>query len=392
VDLVGPDLLAGLLWLHAAAWLGVLGLLATRWVRAGPVRRRRALPALLGTASAAAGAVLVPWHAVAAVLLLGWPTALLIGLLRDRLDRSAVADLVAELRLGAPDPAQLRAALARTLHDPSVELLDRVPGERPGRAVTPLERAGRVVGALVHDPALAAQPDLLRAVAAGAAMAVENERLHAEVDDRVREVEESRTRIVRAADNARAQVERDLQDGVQRRLAAVSLLLRLAQVQPAGPDDDVAPVLDEAGAELAAAIEALRELAGGLYPVLLADAGLGPALAALAERAPVPTTLTAVPEQRLPEAVEQAGYFVVAEVLERAARLDGVREVTVEATVADDRLHLVVTHDGADTAPMHGPADRIGALDGELSVRCGPDGTTVTADVPVGKSLPAFAG
>jgi signal transduction histidine kinase len=148
----------------------------------------------------------------------------------------------------------------------------------------------------------------------------------------------------------------------------------------------VVPVLDEAGGELAAAIEALRELAGGLYPVLLADAGLGPALAALAERAPVPTTLAAAPAQRLPEPAEQAGYFVVAEVLERAARLGGVREVTVEATVTDDRLHLVVAHDGADSAPMHGPADRVGALGGELDAHCGPGGTTVVAAVPIGKS------
>jgi signal transduction histidine kinase len=90
--------------------------------------------------------------------------------------------------------------------------------------------------------------------------------------------------------------------------------------------------------------------------------------------------------------VEQAGYFVVAEVLDRAARLDGVREVVVEAGVADGRLRLRVTHDGVDPEPLQGPADRVGALDGELAVRSGPGGTTVEAALPVGQTLPVLPG
>jgi signal transduction histidine kinase len=376
--------------LQALAWAAVLGLAVADRARMGAVRRRWALPTLLGAGPAAAGMVLAQLAPVAAALLLAWPVALLLGLLRSRLDRSAVADLVAELRVGAPAPAQLRAALARALHDPSVELVEQVPVARAGRAVTPLERHGRRVGALVHDPALAAEPELLHAVAAGAAIARENERLHAEIGERLREVEASRARIVEAADAARARVGRDLQDGVQQRLAAVTRTLRLAEARlSARSDADAGPdgaqgVLDEAGRELAGAIDALRELAGGIYPVLLADAGLGPALESLAGRAPVPTVVAAAPDGRLPEAVEQAGYFVVAEVLDRAARLDGVRGVVIEAGVAAGSLRLHVAHDGVDPEPLQGPADRVGALDGELTVRCGPTVTTVVATVPLG--------
>jgi signal transduction histidine kinase len=389
---VVPLTAAGPVWPQALAWTAVLGLAVADRARVGSVRRRAALPTLLAAPPAAAGLVLAQLAPVAAALLLAWPVALVLGQLRSRLDRSAVADLVAELRVGAPAPAQLRAALARALHDPTVELVDEVPVVPPGRAVTPLERRGRRVGALVHDPAL--EPELLRAVAAGAAIARENERLHVEIGERLREVEASRTRIVEAADAARARVGRDLQDGVQQRLAAVTSMLRLAGARSdADPGPDGAQdVLDEAGRELAGAIDALRELAGGVYPVLLADAGLGPALESLAARAPVPTVIAAAPDRRLPEAVEQAGYFVVAEVLDRAARLAGVRQVVIGAGAADGRLRLQVTHDGVDPEPLQGPADRVGALDGELAVSCGPAGTTVVVTLPVGQTLPVRPG
>jgi signal transduction histidine kinase len=379
-------------WAQVPAWAAVLGLAVADRARAGAVRRRAALPTLLAAAPAAAGVVLAQLAPVAAALLLAWPVALVLGLLRSRLDRSAVADLVAELRVGAPAPAHLRTALARALHDPTVELVEQVPAVPAGRAVTPLERHGRRIGALVHDPAL--EPELLRAVAAGAAIARENERLHVEIGERLQEVEASRARIVEAADAARARVERDLQDGVQQRLAAVTSMLRHAEARlGADPGSDgVRGELDEAGRELARAIDALRELAGGIYPVLLADAGLGPALESLAARAPVPTVVAAAPDGRLPEAVEQAGYFVVAEVLDRAARLAGVRRVVVEAGVADGRLRLEVTHDGVDPEPLQGPADRVGALDGELAVRRGPTGTTVVATLPAGQTLPLHPG
>jgi hypothetical protein len=167
-------------------------------------------------------------------------------------------------------------------------------------------------------------------------------------------------------------------------------MLRLAGTRTADDPGGVPGVLDEAGRELAGALDALRELAGGLYPVVLADAGLGPALESLAQRAAVPTVVASAPDGRLPEAVEQAGYFVVAEVLDRAARLDGVHEVVVEAGVAGGRLRLRVSHDAVDPGPMQGPADRVGALDGELTVRRGPAGTTVAATVPV-RANPARA-
>ncbi len=243
------------------------------------------------------GAVLA-W--AAQTVLVVWPIALLLGLLRSRLDRSAIATMMVELGSGVPVPDRLGAVLAKTLHDPSIEVAYWLPAEQQfvdsrghpvdvaasdGRAVTYLERDGSRIAALVHDASLTSEPEVVDAVAAGAGLAVENERLHAEVRAQLQDVRASRARIVEAGDAARRQIERDLHDGAQQRLVSVALALRLARAQLGGANpEELGTLLDEADAELAAALEELRELARGIYPVLLTDAGLGPALNSLAER------------------------------------------------------------------------------------------------------------
>ena len=134
----------------------------------------------------------------------------------------------------------------------------------------------------------------------------------------------SRARLVASADADRRRVERDLHGGAQQRLATVALSLTLARsrLRSAGPEA-IDTLLDETGRELAGALEELRELARGLYPVLLTDAGLGPALTALAERSPIPVVVTALPGARLPEAVERAVHAVVCEALANAAAHSG---------------------------------------------------------------------
>lgn len=383
----------------AALWVAALWPVVARWRSAGAVERRALLPAVAGaTTVVLAELVASAWPPAAGIALLAWALALAAGLLRRSLDRAAVHGLVAELRAGLP-PGRLQAALAAALHDPTVRLVHRLPSgyvdvdgipvdpaPRPGRTATGLDRDGHEIGLLDHDAALAAEPDLVRAVAAGAAIALENERLHAEVRSRVREVEASRARIVQAADAAREQLERELNGGVAQRLATVALLLRLAGERGGGSGggsrDERGALLDEADTELAEALSDLRELARGIYPVLLTDAGLGPALTALAERSAVATRIGEVAAQRLPTAVEQGCYAVATTVL---AHADGPAEIDLHVDAVAARLRIRV--EGALPDPLPGVADRVAALDGSLTLDPGP-ANTLTVTLPLTGGLP----
>ena len=390
----------------------------TRWRSAGPARRRSLTPGAVGAALIvitilvertailllipAAVGVALAWSAQ--VVLVVWPLALLLGLLRSQLDRSAVSRLIVELGAGLPVPERLRSALAATLHDPSLELAYWLPERSAfvdpagapvrvapvrGRALTYLERDGEQIAVIVHDPVLTGEPELVAAVAAGAGLAVENDRLHAEVRSQLREVQESRARIVEAADGARRRVERDLHDGAQQRLVTVALALRLARTQlGSATSGELAALLEEAGAELTGALAELRELARGIYPVLLTDAGLGPALCSLAERCPVPAVVGEVPDRRWADAVEQTCYFVVSEALANAAKHAAAAQVTIEVRQTGAGLRVEVGDDGAGGADatgsgLRGLADRVATLGGELTVRSPlGGGTRVIATVP----------
>ena len=392
----------------------------SRWHAAGVAERRALTPGLVGGTVVVAtllvertaillvlppsAGVVLAWSAQ--VVLVVWPVALLLGLLRSRLDRSGVGRLVVDLGDGPAEPGRLRSVVARTLHDPSAEVAYRLPGTddyvdaagdpvdvapRADRAVAHLVRDGRPIAVLLHDPVLMGEPDLVEAVAAGAGLAVENERLHAEVRHQLREVRASRARLVEAADGARRRVERDLHDGAQQRLVAVGLALRLARARlGTGTPDELDALLAEAGDELAGALAELRELARGIYPPLLTDEGLGPALVSLAERASLPVVLGAVPAERPPEAVEQACYFVVSEALTNAAKHASASRVAVDVVADGNVLRVDVVDDGgggadADGSGLRGLADRVAAVGGRFVVSSpARGGTRVTATLPCG--------
>ena len=403
----------------------VLVIVAARWRRASAAERRAIGPGLLGgvlivlALMAQRSAFVLGLHPdvrvvftwAARMVLVVWPLALLFGLVRSRLDRSAVSWMIVELGTGPPGPGRLREVLAATLHDPSVEVAYWLP-ERgafvdaagqpavvappaSGRGVTFLERGGSRIAALTHDAALAGEPELVQAVAAGAGMALENERLRAEVRAQLREVQASRARIVESADAARRRVERDLHDGAQQRLVNVALLLKIAQGRLASRMlGEVAALLAETVDELAGALEELRELARGIYPALLTDCGLAPALTALAERSPLPAVVTAAPAGRLPDAVEHAAYFVVSEGLANAAKHSAAGEVSIDVRVADGVLVVEVADDGAggadpDGAGLRGLADRLAAVGGRLHLASpAGGGTRLTAELPLVPALP----
>jgi PAS domain S-box-containing protein len=203
------------------------------------------------------------------------------------------------------------------------------------------------------------------------------------------ELRASRARIVEAGDAARRRIERDLHDGAQQQLVSVAISLRAARAQIDEGPVAARELLDEAIADLAQGLAELRELARGIHPAVLKEGGLGPALRGLVRRSPVPARLASVPPERLPEAVEVAAYFVVAEALTNVAR-HAASATLVEIDVArrDGRLVVDVRDDaggGADPAGggLRGLADRIAALDGSLEVLSPPGGgTTIHAEVP----------
>jgi len=220
-------------------------------------------------------------------------------------------------------------------------------------------------------------------------LSAENAQLNAELEATVDELRASRHRIVEAGYAERRRVERDLHDGAQQRLMALTMNLRLAREKLDAEPETTGELLDEAMTELAAATAELRELARGIHPVVLTDRGLAAALSGLAERSPVPVEIVAAPGERLPAPVESATYFVVAEALTNVARYAEAEVATVRVTRSDGVVEVEITDDGiggADPAAgtgLRGLEDRVAALDGRLEVRSAAGaGTTVAAVIP----------
>ena len=216
--------------------------------------------------------------------------------------------------------------------------------------------------------------------------------LFADISERKRQEEEvraSRSRIVAAADDARRMLERNLHDGAQQRLVALSLTLRLAQGKLAGDPVAAETILESAREELALAIEDLRELARGIHPAVLTDRGLEAAVTTLAGRSPVPVEIS-VPAERLPGPVEAAAYYVVAEALTNVAKYAQASSAHVRVRRDNGRALVEVSDDGIGGADagsgsgLRGLADRVAALDGTLEVESPPGGgTRIRADLPI---------
>jgi signal transduction histidine kinase len=207
--------------------------------------------------------------------------------------------------------------------------------------------------------------------------------------ERVDHLRDARQRIIAAADAERRRIERDLHDGAQQRLVALTVMLGLAETRLADDPPGAAQLIAQAREEAQLAIKELRELAHGIHPTLLSERGLGAALEALATRAPLPVAVSGVPGVRLPAAVESAAYFVTAEALTNVAKYAQAGQAFVHLCVEDDRLRLQVGDDGvggADPAGtgLRGLRDRVDALDGALEVDSPPGGgTTVRIELPL---------
>jgi signal transduction histidine kinase len=265
-----------------------------------------------------------------------------------------------------------------------------LPQTATGRAVTLVEQDGEPVAALVHDASLADEPELLEATVAATRLAIDNARLQAEVRAQLEAVRVSRARILHAADMERLRIERNLHDGAQQRLLALSFALRIAESLADG-NAELKVTLDGAAAELKEALSELRELAHGLHPAILTRSGLTAAVRAAARRASVPAELTDAPEERFPPDVEAAAYYVVSEALANAGKHASATCARVSIRRTGGVLHVEVADDGvggADAAKgsgLTGLADRVAVLGGTLRVTSPPGaGTAITAELPCG--------
>ena len=334
------------------------------------------------------------------------PFAFLIGVMRARLSReTAVSGLIARLGDATLPRGELREALAGAIGDPSLELAYWVPdaatyvdaegrplempAEGSDRTWSPVEREGQALGAIVFDAELIEQRELIRAAGGAASIALENERLDAELRARLEDLRASRARIVRAGDEERRRLERDLHDGAQQRLVSLALTLRLARKRLDSDDEGAADLIDEAMAELEEATSELRKLARGIHPAVLSDRGLAAAVGALAGRAPLPVEVRVSDDERMPAPVESAAYFVVAEALTNVARYAGAQHAAVMVERVNGGVTVEVRDDGIGGADpsagsgLRGLADRVAAVDGRLSVESPPgEGTTVRAEIP----------
>jgi signal transduction histidine kinase len=401
-------------------FLAVTVRLIARIIKATTLMRRTLIPVL-------AGAVV---HAVAlpagfalrradgpldVVVTLAWllaaglpivAVAFLVGAARWRLAVGSALYRLAPRLDGGAEPDEVRAILADTLEDPTLDVVFRGPDGRwldhAGRPTTlPARRSGRaftVVGgpettpaAIVHDAALTEQRDFVRAVGALAVMALANERLTARVETSLHELRSSRERILAAADDERRRIERDLHDGAQQRLVALRIKLELASERSIADNLPDAAQLRQLSQDAGDALDDVRSLAAGVYPALLVDGGLRDALNAIARRSPVPVSVAARGLERYPQDVEAAVYFCCLEALQNAAKHAGARAVAIEVT-APDRLRFEVRDDGRGfdaeaTGAGRGLTnirDRLAAVGGDLTIESGRGrGTRIAGSIPL---------
>jgi signal transduction histidine kinase len=333
------------------------------------------------------------------------PFAFLAGLLRSRVaEATAVSQIVA--RLG--DPSARREGVCHALHSAlegtglEFAYLDRergvyvdgagsrveVPPKDPDRAILPLDAGGDRGPVLIYDATREHERDLVRAVAAAVTLSLENERLAADLRAKVDELSASRARIVQSGDTARRRLERDLHDGAQQRLVSLALSLRILGTRVHG-DAEAERELEAARRELDHALDELRELARGIHPSVLSDRGLDAALEALAHRAPLPVELELSQGERLPESVESASYFVVAEALTNVVKYARATHACVNLMRDNGQVMVEVSDDGIGGAdPVNGSGlkgllDRVSSLGGSLEVDSRPGrGTTIRAEIP----------
>ncbi|MEU9884202.1 histidine kinase [Sphaerisporangium sp. NPDC051011] len=401
--------------LDASSWTvtvlisgAVIALTVKRWRQASVAQRRVVTPVAIASTVATitfAGdhmadlfgpnPLQVTFTLVRLAAFVAVPLAYLVGLMRSRIDHGRVAELVVRLsRRERPDT--LRDELAATLRDPGLTVgywtaeqdryvdtdgrpVDLDPG--PGRVVTRVDQAEAPLAVLVHDAALLEQPLLVEAACAAAALALENERLTADLRARLWQLAASRRRMLQWGEAERRKIERDLHDGVQQRLLSVAMTLGLAE---AGTEPGRAVhLIGEAKTAVLTALDDLRAVSHGIHPPVLTERGLSGAVTELAAVAPFAVTCDLVLDEPLPQSVESAAYYIVNEALANVTRHAAASKAWVRLAHDGGSLLVDVGDDGvggADPARgsgLAGLADRAEANGGKLTIDSPPGQGTV---------------
>jgi signal transduction histidine kinase len=262
-----------------------------------------------------------------------------------------------------------------------------LPGTAEGRATTVIDHDGEPVAVLLHDVSLRDEPELLDAVSAAAGISLDNARLHAELAARLDELRGSRGRVIEAGQRERQRLERNLHDGAQQRLVALSL--ELTMLKKLLDDPEASSGIEYARSEIALSLDELRDVARGLHPAVVSGHGLAVALESLAARATVPVRLNVELEGRLPESLEVAAFYLVSESLANIGKHAQASSASVDVTRCNGQVVVEIVDDGiggADTeagSGLRGLADRVEALDGRLRVWTPRGhGTRVRAEIP----------
>ena len=389
----------------AAVGFSMLVLQLHRW-RSSSMAQRRTLTAMLGATAVAIisfvmwepaeRAGLEPPFVVLLLALSGIPFAYLAGLLRRRMDRGEVADLVVRLS-GDSRRDGVQEALAATLHDPSLRVAYWVAEQEryvdvDGRPVTldsahtRVDRGGAPVAVLLHDPVL--DLELVDAACAAVGLALENERLTAELRAKVRQLAESRAKVLRAAEVERRRLERDLHDGVQQRLLSAVMTLGLAETVP---PERTRALAAEAKQAVLATIDDVRAVCHGIHPPVLTERGLHGAVRELTALADPRVDLTLDLPDAVPPLVETTAYYVVAEALANIAKHAEASRTKVVISGRDGRLVVEVEDDGrggADPARgsgLRGLSERVEANGGTMRVvSAAATGTSLRVVLPCG--------
>ena len=300
-----------------------------------------------------------------------------------------VDDGLRDVAVWPPDAARLGVVPFREGDVPVLEGADRVYR---------VEHAGELLGALAvrkpaSDPISPADDKLISDLAAQAGLVLRNVRLTEELRSRLDDLRAAQKRIVAAQDRERRRLERNIHDGAQQQLVALTVKARLARTLTGRDPTKVAEMLTQIEGETQDALEDLRDLARGIYPPLLADKGLEAALTAQARKSAVSVDVRAEGIDRYPEEIEAAVYFSALEALQNVAKYADASRATVTLRRANGSLAFIVADDGKGFDPsvtgygtgLQGIADRLGALDGALEVSSRPgSGTTVRGRLPIG--------
>jgi len=260
------------------------------------------------------------------------------------------------------------------------------------RRVTEFAHDGQPVAAMVHDSALADDPDVLEAAGGAVRLAIENSRLNADLAVSIGELEASRRRVALAADEERRRIERDLHDGAQQHLIGLRIKLDMLEGLATDAPASLAEGIADATSRIDDALEQIRNLAKGIYPSVLSDLGLVPALAAVARDLPLEVSLRTQLSRRYAREVETAVYFCCLEALQNVVKHCGSgTKVELQLLERSEGLEFVVTDKGcgfdqdpvATTHGITGMRDRVEAVGGTLMITSIPGkGTTVTGRVP----------